>query len=141
MDEHDAGVFAEVPPYEVGVHLAAFFSFMRDTSPVVIADSVVDIGRFCRALSTGMDGGWESVGYPLIRFEVHDVAAYPTTLPGAVQHNAWWDAMALREKFATPLSTAPGGGGGLDEVFVQTNVEPQCGVASQAKLTGQGGES
>ena len=64
--------------------------------PTIVADSVVDIGRFCRALSTGMDGGWSSVDYPVVRFEVHDVAAYPTTLPGAVQHNAWWDAMALR---------------------------------------------
>lgn len=26
------------------------------------------------------------------------VDAYPTDLPDAVQHNAWWDAMALRKK-------------------------------------------
>ena len=24
------------------------------------------------------------------------VDAYPTDLPGAVRHNAWWDAMALK---------------------------------------------
>jgi hypothetical protein len=29
-------------------------------------------------------------------FEVHNVDCYPTALEGAVQHNAWWDAMALR---------------------------------------------
>ena len=68
----------------------------------IIADSVVDIGRFCRALSTDADGGWRSVDYPVMRFEVHDVAAYPTVIPGAVQHNAWWDAMALSVKLATP---------------------------------------
>lgn len=96
MNRHDAGVSAKVTLNEVGVTIANFFSIMRDTAPVIIADSVVDIGRFCRALSTGMDGEWSSVDYPVIRFEVHDVAAYPTTLPGAVQHNAWWDAMALR---------------------------------------------
>lgn len=96
MDQHDAGMDAEVPLNEVGVTIASFFSLMRDNEPTIVADSVVDIGRFCRALSTGMDGGWSSVDYPVVRFEVHDVAAYPTTLPGAVQHNAWWDAMALR---------------------------------------------
>lgn len=68
-----------------------------DDDPVVIADSVVDIARFCLAVSTSSSGSWHSVDGN-IRFEVHDVAAYPTTLEGAIQHNAWWDAMALREK-------------------------------------------
>lgn len=31
-----------------------------------------------------------------LTFEVHNVNAYPTTLPNAVQHNAWWDAVALQ---------------------------------------------
>lgn len=35
---------------------------------------------------------------PSIKFEMHRVDAYPTTLPGAIQHNAYWDAMALRHK-------------------------------------------
>jgi hypothetical protein len=70
-----------------------------DYEPVVIADSVVDIARFCQTISTGPTGEWESVDGS-IRFEVHDVDAYPTDVPGAVQHNAWWDAMALRHKLA-----------------------------------------
>lgn len=98
MNAHDATVQTVCSPSAVGVTIASFFSSQRDTAPVVIADSVVDVGRFCRALSTGLDGGWSSVDYPLVKFEVHDVAAYPTDLPGAVQHNAWWDAMALRAK-------------------------------------------
>lgn len=36
------------------------------------------------------------VAIPHLTFEVIRVDAYPTTLEGAVQHNAWWDAMALR---------------------------------------------
>lgn len=56
MDRHDAGMSAEVPLNEVGVTIASFFSLMFDGEPTVIADSVVDIGRFCRALSTGL--GW-----------------------------------------------------------------------------------
>lgn len=102
MDKHDAGIIADdVPPNEVGPTIANFFSLMRDEAPVIVADSVVDIGRFCRALSTGMDGGWASVDYPVLRFEVHDVAAYPTDVAGAVQHNAWWDAVALMRKLQT----------------------------------------
>jgi hypothetical protein len=68
-----------------------------DHKPVIVADSVVDIARFCKAVSTSNDGSWHSVDGNIC-FEVHDVAAYPTTLEGAIQHNAWWDAMALREK-------------------------------------------
>jgi len=72
--------------------------FLQDSpKPVIIADSPVDIARFCRALSTDDAGGWASFDGD-ISFEVHDVSCYPTDLPGAVQHNAWWDAMALRHK-------------------------------------------
>jgi hypothetical protein len=68
--------------------------------PIIIADSPVDIARFCQALSTGSDGGWASADYPYMQFEVHNVDCYPTGLPNAVQHNAWWDAMALRAAIA-----------------------------------------
>lgn len=67
-----------------------------DPQPVIIADSPVDIGRFCTALTTGRNGEWVSVEYPTICFQVHNVDCYPTDLLGAIQHNAWWDAMALR---------------------------------------------
>lgn len=73
-------------------------------SPIIVADSPVDISRFCQAISTGDDGGWVSTDYPLLRFEVHNVDCWPNDLVGGVQHNAWWDAMALRHK----LADAPG---------------------------------
>lgn len=82
----------------VGSELRQFLR--NDPHPVIIADSVVDIARFCRAISTDDNGGWASVDGDL-KFEVHDVSAYPTDLPDAVQHNAWWDAMALRHKLTT----------------------------------------
>lgn len=62
-----------------------------------VADSVVDIGRLCQALSTDDEGNWRSCELPRIDFTVVNIDCYPTTLPNAVQHNAWWDAMALRE--------------------------------------------
>lgn len=96
MNEHQAHVSAKVYLNEVGGVIRAFIGDCA--CPVIIADSPVDIGRFCAALSTGSDGGWASADYPEMRFEVHNVDCYPTDLAGAVQHNAWWDAMALRAK-------------------------------------------
>lgn len=94
MDKHNAPQSAKVYPHDVGETLRAFLS--DDPYPTIVADSPVDIGRFCRAISTGHDGQWASTNYPEMRFDVHNVDCYPTDLDGAVQHNAWWDAMALR---------------------------------------------
>lgn len=94
MDRHDATQSAKVYVNEIGGVIRAFIGDCDH--PVIIADSPVDIGRFCRALSTGPDGQWVSANYPRMSFEVHNVDCYPTALAGAVQHNAWWDAMALR---------------------------------------------
>ncbi len=96
MDAHKANESITVYCNEVGEVVLGFLR--NDKSPVIVADSPVDIGRFCRAISTAKDGDWACVGHVLMTFEVHNVDCYPTTLEGAVQHNAWWDAMALREK-------------------------------------------
>ena len=94
MDMHNAPKSVSVSLNDVGAVIRAFLGDCK--CPVIIADSPVDIGRFCRALSTGNDGQWASTDFPAMRFEVHNVDCYPTTLEGAVQHNAWWDAMALK---------------------------------------------
>ena len=96
MDSHRAPMAAKVYFNDVGDVIRAFIGDCEN--PVIIADSPVDIGRFCQAISTGPDGGWASADYPQMTFEVHNVDCYPTELPDAVQHNAWWDAMALRHK-------------------------------------------
>jgi hypothetical protein len=93
---HTYGRAIAIPVKQWG-HLIRVFIGGAD-HPIIIADSPVDIGRFCTVLSTGDDGGWASADYPKITFEVHNVDCYPTDLPGAVQHNAYWDAMALRHK-------------------------------------------
>jgi hypothetical protein len=98
LDSHDADVFGTLHRFEFGERLDAFIG--DDECPVIIADSPVDIGRFCEAISTDVNGGWRSTGFPQMAFEVHNVDCYPTDLPGAVQHNAYWDAMALRHKLA-----------------------------------------
>ena len=95
MDSHEASESATVYHDRVGSVIRGFIGDCE--RPVIIADSPVDIGRFCRELSTGPDGQWASTDYPAMAFEVHNVDCYPTALEGAVQHNAWWDAMALRQ--------------------------------------------
>jgi hypothetical protein len=96
IDRHNAHIGCSVRINEVGRVLRDFIGDCQ--KPTIIADSPVDIGRFCRAISTGPDGGWMSTGFPGMTFSVRNVDCYPTALEGAVQHNAWWDAMALRAK-------------------------------------------
>jgi hypothetical protein len=70
--------------------------FLRgDPDPVIVTDWPADIRYFCQYIE--LPGG-NMLPIPALKFELHRVDAYPTTLVGAVQHNAWWDAMALREK-------------------------------------------
>ena len=75
-------------------HLETFLR--RDTDVTIITDWPDDIKYFCELILTGP--GTMIEVRPSIKFEMHRVDAYPTTLPGAVQHNAYWDAMALRHK-------------------------------------------
>jgi hypothetical protein len=101
MDSHKADNSWDVHKNEVGIVLRGFIGDCDN--PTIIADSPVDIGRFCRAISTGVDGGWASAGYPGMTFIVRNADCYPTTLEGAVQHNAWWDAMALHALIASQI--------------------------------------
>lgn len=100
MDRHDADVSGTLAkPSDMGAAIRSFIelsSQIGDDEHTIIADAPGDIARFCVALGTGEDGGWRPTEFPKMVFEYHNVEPYPTTLPGAVQHNAWWDAMALR---------------------------------------------
>lgn len=69
--------------------------FQGDTDPVVITDWPEDIIYFCNLLLTKPG---EMISLPSLKFEMRRVNAYPTRVVGAVQHNAWWDAVALRQK-------------------------------------------
>jgi hypothetical protein len=118
MGDHNAHLRAvDVPEQWVGDNLRQFLRLreaIKGRQPItIIADSVVDIARFCCAISTDRDGNWCSVDGDM-SFEVRDVSCYPTDLPGAVQHNAWWDAMALRHLLQN-APTSPTGQGTLPE--------------------------
>jgi hypothetical protein len=81
--------------------IAGFLS--RDSRPVIISDWPDDIRYFCQAIITGPG---EMAAIPALTFHMARVDAYPTTLAGAVQHNALWDAMALRAMLIQPREDA-----------------------------------
>lgn len=92
-------------PQQQGVYasgsLATFRTYLQeylrdDTDVTIITDWPDDIKYFCELILTGP--GTMIEVRPSIKFEMHRVDAYPTDLPGAIQHNAYWDAMALRHK-------------------------------------------
>lgn len=68
---------------------------MGEMNPHIYVDWPTDIAHLCKALITGPG---TMIGLPAITFTLVRVDAYPTVVPGAVQHNAWWDAVALRAK-------------------------------------------
>jgi hypothetical protein len=92
-----------IKPDQFGRAIRLFLK--RDNFPTIIVDWPDDISYFCRALITGPG---EMVNIGCLRFHMQRVDAYPTDLPGAVQHNALWDARALRTRFvqASALSQA-----------------------------------
>ena len=61
--------------------------------PYVISDWPDDIQYLCKALITAPG---EMINIPRIQFDVVRVNAYPTEIKNAVQHNAFWDAKALK---------------------------------------------
>lgn len=69
-----------------------------DEHPTFMSDSPVDIMRVCQLLSTGDDGNWAPSNFAKMNFEVHNVDCWPCSLNPSLQHNAYWDAMALWEK-------------------------------------------
>lgn len=79
-----------------------------DPDPHINTDWPDDVRYFCQAIITAPG---QMVAIQHLSFEIHRVDAYPTSLEGAIQHNAWWDAMALRH-----LLTQPSKDGGANGV-------------------------
>lgn len=101
LDNHKCDIVCTVNIYDVGEVIKSFIGDLDFIS--VTADSPVDIKYFCDCLSTSPTGDWQPTNYKQISFFVRNVDCYPTKLENAVQHNAWWDAMALREKLREDL--------------------------------------
>lgn len=82
-----------VSPKHIGPIIS---SFLFDHGlPMIVADWPDDVAYFCRALIVGPG---QMVDIASLHFEIVRVDVYPTELPGAIQHNALWDARALRRE-------------------------------------------
>lgn len=68
--------------------------FYVDARPYIVTDWPADVAYFSDAVLLSEPGKMCKI--PSLRFEVARVDAYPTAVKGAVQHNAYWDAQALR---------------------------------------------
>lgn len=78
-----------------GLQLALERFFAGDDAPEVITDWPDDIKYLSDILITGPG---KMINIPRISFRMHRIDAYPTTVEGAIQHNAYWDALALKVK-------------------------------------------
>lgn len=70
--------------------------FAGDERPDIVTDWPDDVAYFCKALIVGPG---QMVAIPGVSLHIVRVDAYPTALTDAVQHNAAWDALALRALF------------------------------------------
>lgn len=91
--------YHQTQEWVAGMYVREYLLDDPDDHAVIYADSPVDIGRLCNIISTGNDGMWRSFNAKAITFEVRNVDCWPNNLgSNAVQHNAYWDAVALWEK-------------------------------------------
>lgn len=93
-------ILADCPVEPVALYREELPSYLADflggdVAPVIVTDWPDDIRYFCEAVITGPG---TMINIPGLKFEMHRVDAYPTSVEGAVQHNAWWDAVALKAK-------------------------------------------
>ena len=90
------GVETVLPLCEFGKYIR---EFLKDESIItLICDSPADITRFCDAYSRDTDSRYFPMQHIAIDTRVHNIESYPTEVPNAIRHNAWYDALALKYK-------------------------------------------
>ena len=94
----DRHYITKLQPQIAGARSIAKF-LENDRDVCIITDWPDDIRYFCEAIIVGPG---QMVNIDNLTFRMVRVDAYPTKLATAVQHNAWWDAMALKEKWMNP---------------------------------------
>ena len=95
LNNHKARYQVHTMPERAGTSLREFLLFEDDID--IRCDSVTDLIHFSRAYSTADNGDYVPNPKQLIRFTVINDDD-EIVIPGAVKHNAWWDAMGLLEK-------------------------------------------
>jgi hypothetical protein len=80
-----------LPQEEFGRAIQAFLK--DDAAPCVVADWPEDLSHLMQSLILSPG---QMVRIPDLTLKLLQVSAWPSDLEGAVQHNALWDARALR---------------------------------------------
>jgi len=87
-----------VKPNSVAYAIQEYFlreALFNNETIDIVADWPDDIAYFCRALLDPQQPG-VSANFDGLKFVLKRIESFPTDLQGAVQHNALWDAFALR---------------------------------------------
>lgn len=66
-----------------------------DDAPLIFSDWPEDVSHF---LALVVIAPGRMIPIPRLDFSIAPLSTFPTSLPDAVQHNAWWDALALRRR-------------------------------------------
>lgn len=90
------GVIATVSEVKEWGPLISDFIYRDGEVPQIIVDWPSDAGDFAKLLLTG-PGTAVPMGNQTHITILRHIDVYPTTLKGAVQHNAIWDALAIRQ--------------------------------------------
>lgn len=85
------GPYEERPRAEWPGRLLQYLRY--DANPTITVDWPDDIRYFCEALITGPG---KMINIPRLQFDLCRIDSYPTDVEGAIQHNAYWDAVALK---------------------------------------------
>lgn len=96
LNSHEASKTHRTNQYGAGAYLRDFL--IGDDEPEVISDSTADIAYFVNLYGTTTDGEYSRLGKKRITFRVENVRPYPSSNTKLVRHNAWCDAMALKQK-------------------------------------------
>jgi hypothetical protein len=84
-----------IPVHEWGIRISNWM-YRGGEVPQVLCDWPSDAMDFCRLLMTGPGQAVQMLNQTHLSILRH-IDVYPTTLAGAVQHNAIWDALAIRQ--------------------------------------------
>lgn len=96
MDYPTGAMISFCPENKVSEWLLSFLQ--EDADPIFHVDAIPDVTYLTKALSTSYQGEYCPNRFDNIAFLVSDVESYPTDIEGAVQHNAYYDAMTLKRK-------------------------------------------
>lgn len=82
-------------PYEAWGDIISRYIYREDNLPQIIADWPVDLQYLMELLIVG-PGEAVPMQHQTHFTIIRHIDVYPTEVEGAIEHNAWWDALAIK---------------------------------------------